>query len=182
MFQEPVYFAVAVATVLSVAALSAILYRLLGGHQSKGGAAIAGSEDFSPLRLAPMQRLLGSEDFEFLKKQPGYRPEIAAKLRARRVKIFKSYLGNLAAEFHQLHRAIRVLTLHAPTDRSEIARLLVEQRLLFSVRLAQVHIRLAFYAFGVQPADVSALVQTVDAMRQQVQALSASMDFSPSAA
>jgi len=180
MFQEPVYFAVALATVLAAAGLSAILYRLLGPKDATSGASLGPVA--TPLRFAPMQRLLANDDFQFLKGQPGYKPEIAAQLRARRVRIFKSYLKSLSSEFHRLHRAVRLLTLYAPVDRSQIASLLVKQRLLFSVRMFQVHVRLAFYAFGVQPADISSLVETIDAMRQQVARMSASMELSPSAA
>jgi hypothetical protein len=177
MLQDPVYFAVAMATIASAVGLSAILYRLIGA-KSRHSSAMS----YSPVRLAPMQRLLASEDFEYLKSQPGYKPEIASQLRARRVTVFKKYLGSMSTEFNQLHRTLRVLTLHAPSDRSEITKLLLEQRILFSVRMMQVDVRLTFYAFGMKPVDVSGLVQSIDAMRQQVRQMSISMEFSPSAA
>ena len=177
MIQDPVYFAVAIATVVSAVGLCAILYRLIGAKTQPSHAL-----PYSPVRLAPMQRLLATDDFEYLKSQPGYKPEIASQLRAQRVTTFKKYLGSMTAEFNHLHRALRVLTLHAPTDRSEINRLLLEQRILFSVRVLQVRVRLTFYALGMKPVDVSGLVQSIDAMRQQVRQMSASMEFSPSAA
>ncbi len=122
-----------------------------------------------------MQRLLREDDFVFLSMQSGYRPEIAAGLRARRIAVYRRYVTLLGDEFNRLHKALRLLTLYAETDRAEASRVLVEQRLLFTYRLLQVHLRLAFFRFGVRPLDVSSLVETVDSMRASVQQLSASL-------
>src|SRR5215471_20655160 len=63
----------------------------------------AGSDEFSLARYEPMGRLLAEEDFVFLAAQPGYRPEIGAKLRRERRQIFRLYLRELSRDFHRLH-------------------------------------------------------------------------------
>ena len=43
-------------------------------------------------RYRPMLRLLSDDDVAFLRAQPGFRPSMAAKLRAQRCQILKAYL------------------------------------------------------------------------------------------
>ncbi|MCZ2148311.1 MAG: hypothetical protein LC126_11090 [Bryobacterales bacterium] len=162
---------------LLLAVLAGVLARLPAG--SHGGRS-ASLRSHTPVRFRPMERLLREEDFAFLSAQPGYRREIAASLRARRIAVYRRYVGLLGGEFNRLHKALRLLTLYAETDRAETSRVLVEQRILFTYRLLQVHVRLAFFRFGVKPLDVSALVATVDSMRASVQQLSASVSPLPS--
>ncbi|MBL8178696.1 MAG: hypothetical protein JNK48_28740 [Bryobacterales bacterium] len=128
-----------------------------------------------PLRLRPMERLLREEDFAFLAGQPGYRPEIGKQLRLRRLALFRAYLAELSAEFHDLHRKLRLLALYAPTDRTDLARVLMEQRMLFGYRMMEIELRLMLFRFGMKPVDVSGLVEMVETMRGQVGELSAGL-------
>ena len=129
----------------------------------------------TPIRFRPMGRLLNEADFEFLAKQPGYRPEIGRQLRVRRVALFQTYLNHLAVEFHDLHRKLRILSLYSPVDRADLSRLLVEQRLLFGFRMFEIRLRLLFFRFGMKPVDVSGMVEVVESMRQQVAEMSAGL-------
>jgi hypothetical protein len=160
-------------------ALAAVFARLAAGSRSWRP---LHPRSQMPVRFGPMQRLLRDDDFVFLSSQPGYRRDIAAGLRARRIALYRRYIALLSDEFNRLHKALRLLTLYAETDRAETSRILVEQRILFTCRLLQVHLRLALFRFGVKPLDVSSLVATVDSMRASVQQLSASLTPRPSQA
>ncbi|MBS1829965.1 MAG: hypothetical protein JST93_31995 [Acidobacteria bacterium] len=170
MIQDSVLLA-SVFAVLLLAAGFAVLFAAL--RRSVRPAALATTRN--PIRLRPMARLLNEADFQFLARQPGYRPEIARQLRLRRIHIFRSYLGYLAMDFHQLHRKLRILALYSPTDRADLSRLLLEQRLLFATQMFRVRLRLVLFRFGWKPADVSGLVDLVESLRLQVSELSAGL-------
>ena len=129
----------------------------------------------TPIRLRPMGRLLNEADFEFLSQQPGYRPEIGRQLRRRRLALFRTYLAHMKVEFRALHQKLRLLALYSHTDRSDLSRLLLEQRMLFGYRMFQIELRLLFFQFGMKPADVSGMVEMVEGMRRQVSELSAGL-------
>ncbi|MBI3684359.1 MAG: hypothetical protein HY235_28635 [Acidobacteria bacterium] len=177
---EPV-FLVAGGLALVLMGLAVYQFRKLLGTQSPATPAPAETL-FSPLRYRPMTRLLKEMDFQFLASQPGYRPDIAARLRTRRIAIFRSYLESLTKEFDHLHRALRLLTLYADHDRSEVAKVLLEQRFQFTLRMIEVRMRLAFFWLGIRPIDVSGLVETVEALRGQVRQLSAPLAVQPAMA
>lgn len=120
------------------------------------------------VRFEPMERLLREEDMEFLRQSKGFQPVIARRLRAARVRIFRSYLDQLQSEFSRLHRALRLLTLVAGEDRPEVSRILLEQKLLFTFRLWEARARVILFQFGLGPVPVSGLVQAVEGLRAQV--------------
>src|SRR5262249_19677529 len=95
---------------------------------------------FSPERYEPMVRLLADDDFEFLEKQPGYRPEIGAKLRRERREIFRLYLKELARDFQSLHAAARKLVAECPEQHAELVGLLMRQQVTFWKALAGIEI------------------------------------------
>src|SRR5579872_4117607 len=66
-------------------------------------------ESFSPLHYEPMKRLLSEEDFNFLKSRPGVGPALVRRLRAQRRKAFRTYLCELASDFHRLHEEARMM-------------------------------------------------------------------------
>lgn len=123
---------------------------------------------FDSNRYRPMQRLLNEEDFEFLKLQPGYRPEIARRLRRQRRRVLRHYLGTLSADFSRLHARARRMIATAPEEYHEMVGLLVRQRWTFwRVRAAiEVRLRLGFLYPG--PIDVRALVSILDQMQAQL--------------
>ncbi len=161
---------------LLLLALAGVLARLPGSD----GRRSLSPQPRMPVQFRPMRRLLAEDDFVFLSTQPGYRPEIAANLRTRRIAVYRRYVALLGAEFSRLHKALRLMTLYAERDRAEASRILVEQRILFTYRMMQVQARLLFFRFGVKPLDVSPLVATIDSMRASLQQISVSMDPLPS--
>ncbi|MBI3209332.1 MAG: hypothetical protein HYZ37_10595 [Candidatus Solibacter usitatus] len=119
--------------------------------------------------LRPMQRLLSEADTAFVAGQPGYKPELQARLRSSRVRLFRGYLALLEKEFLALHATLRQLTLTAPMDRPEVAKFLIRQRVQFAVNMAKVRFRLLLFRFGIAVPEVSSLVQAVESLRVEVQ-------------
>ena len=126
---------------------------------------------FSLATYRPMARLLSEDDIRFLKSQPGYEPKMEKVLRSGRRRIFRTYLRSLGLDFNRLHLALRLVVLHSPEDRPDLAAALIKQKLLFFAGLVAVHVRLQLYGLGIGTVDVSHLLATLDTMRSELQAL-----------
>lgn len=129
-------------------------------------------DDFSLESYAPMERLLGQGDLEFLASQPGYRAEIAKRLMAERRKIFASYLGHLVRDFNQLIKIGKLMIVFSTEDRQEFAYSLWRQQLRFYAGVCSMWLQLALYPLGWTATDAHRLVAALTAMRDQVQMLS----------
>src|SRR5271166_3012608 len=82
----------------------ALLFGRLASRLDKQATTAEWFESFSIDHFAPMERLLDRSDFEFLSRQPGYRPEIGARLLKERKRMFLGYLRLLIGDFNQLLR------------------------------------------------------------------------------
>jgi len=135
-------------------------------------------------RYKPMQRLLDPADYRFLASQSGCGRGLARRVRSNRVSIFRRYARCLGRDFSRASLALKMLMVHAPIDRSALAGLLFKQRLLFSMNMVSIEMRLTLHSFGwsTPNIDVRNLVEALDAMRTQLSALSASAQLSASAA
>jgi hypothetical protein len=131
--------------------------------------------DFSTTRYRALERLLGEADFEYLRRQPGYRPEMERRLRAERRRVFRRYLRSLTADFARLHNTAKLLLLHSAQDRPELAREILKQRATFVLALAMVHGRLTLHALGLTGirVPVDELVGALEAVRQGLGQLAA---------
>ncbi len=127
---------------------------------------------FSLERYRPMERLFSSEDYEFLASQPGFTPRIARRLAAERRKIFRRYLRCLKRDFDRLYAATKLLLLHSAEDRPDLAMALLKQRLTFQLALAAVYCRLGLQTLGLGTVDARGLITALEAMRNQLRALS----------
>src|SRR5262249_35921129 len=81
--------------------------------------------DLSPDRYRPMLRLLAEEDFQFLRSQSGFVPEMEMRLRAQRAQVFASYLDCLDKDFRKVCLALKVLLVQSRYDRPDLASMLV---------------------------------------------------------
>lgn len=126
---------------------------------------------FSLEKYRPMDRLLCSEDYEFLSAQPGFSLAIARKLQAQRRRIFRHYLRCIGRDFDRLYTTTKLLMLHSAHDRPDLAITLLKQRLTFRYAMAMVHCRLALQGLGLGTVDVRGLVNALQAMRDQLRTL-----------
>jgi hypothetical protein len=156
---------------LAVLCLSGFIAILLSHLLRSKSASMAPIQPRRPLDLRPMERLLREDDFAFLSQQPGYRPEVGAALRARRIEVFKGYLSQVEAEFNRLHLALRLMSLTSGQDRPDLARLLLRQRIQFSLHMFEVRVRLALFGFGIRPVSTAGIVRTMETLREQIAAL-----------
>jgi len=131
-----------------------------------------------------MERLLDPADGSFLALEPGCSRSMMRRFRASRLGIFRGYARCLGRDFTRVSNALKMLMIHAPVDRSALVGLLVKQRLMFSVGMVSLQVRLVLHGFGwsAPQADIRNLVEALDAMRSQLRVLALTMQPSASAA
>jgi len=120
-----------------------------------------------------MERLLDAAEYRFLESQNGYSDKMLRQFRAGRVNIFRGYARCLRHDFGRVSTALKLLMVHAPTDRSSLAGLILKQRLVFGMNMASLEFRLTLHSLGFRSPkiDVRELVGALDAMRTQLRAL-----------
>ena len=121
-----------------------------------------------------MERLLAGADFAFLARQPGYRPEMAARLRAERSRVFAAYLRHLTRDFDRLYAFAKQAVLNSPED-VDLCGALARHRAVFYYGLIQVRVRLVLYRVGWAVVDVKPLIGALDEMMTDVRALRPAM-------
>ncbi len=148
------------------AALAFLLYRMATRlvHEVNGEEWLDG---FSLDSYAPMARLLDPGDYVFLKKQPGYYPALAKRLRRERKKAFVGYLGLMIRDFNQLLRIGRLMQVGSSVDRPELARALTRQQIRFYFAVCVARCRVELAPFGLQ-VEGRKLVDSLDSVFQQV--------------
>lgn len=122
-------------------------------------------------RYRPMERLLRESDFRFLASEPGFRPELARRLRASRRRILRQYLRLVRRDFDRLYTVGKTLVVHSAEDRSEFAAALLRQRLTFLYAVTAVQVRLWLDWAGTGTIDVRGLVDALESLRVQVRQL-----------
>ena len=128
---------------------------------------------FTPSRYMPMERLLDPVDHEFLASQPSYSRRMGRRFRANRIAAFRGYARCLGKDFSRVSSALKAVMIHASTDRSALAGLLLKQKLTFSYAMMTLEVKLALHSIGwsAPTVDVRDLIGTLDAMSAQLRAL-----------
>jgi hypothetical protein len=163
-------FAIAVVLVLLGACFVALFWRLASRFDARQCTA-EWLDSFSLESYAPMERLLGSSDIEFLASQAGYRPEIGKRLMAERREIFAAYLSHLVRDFNQLVRIGKLMIVYSTQDQQEFASSLWRQQVRFYAAVCSMRLQLALYPLGWTATDAHRLVEVLTAMRDQVRML-----------
>ncbi len=160
-----------IAVVVLVAALATLLYQL-ASRLDPAYDAIEWLDGFSLESYAPMRRLLMQSDIEFLKKQPGYRPDVVKALRTERRKAFIGYLDLMVRDFNQLLHIGRLMLIGSKVDRPEFAAALWRQQIAFYFAVCSIRCRLALSPLGFEVGRLEPL-NSLGSMLQQVQELAA---------
>jgi hypothetical protein len=126
------------------------------------------SSGFSLSRYQPMEYLLSEEDFAFLASQPGYEPEIGARWKRERRRIFRLYLDELKRDFQRLHAEARVMAANADAGSSELVGILMRQQITFWRTMAGLELRLALRTAGIGNVNVRPLIELLEAMRMDL--------------
>ena len=150
----------------------AILFHLLASRLDPASDPGEWLDGFSLESYAPMRRLLDQSDLEFLKKQPGYHPDVVKTLRVERRRAFIDYLGLMIADFNQLLSIGRLMQIHSNVDRPEFAQALWRQQIRFYVAVCAIRCRLALSPLGV-PMERLEVVDSLGSMLEQIKELAA---------
>jgi hypothetical protein len=116
-----------------------------------------------------MTRLLDQEDFDFLAAQPGFRPEIARKLRSQRRRVMRLYLRALSKDFNQLHARARRLVAAAPEEHHNLVGVLIRQRATFFRVRSMVEMRLALDWLLPGSVDIRPLLGALEKLQAELQ-------------
>jgi hypothetical protein len=158
-----------IAVVFLVAAFGIVIQRLTSRFD-RDAVAAEWLDGFSLESYAPMRRLLDQSDFEFLRKQPGFRPALAKRLHAERRKAFIDYLWLMIGDFNQLLRIGRLILVRSNVDRPEFARALGRQRNKFYFTVCAIRCKLALAPLGLR-VNGPELLDSLGSMLQQVREL-----------
>jgi hypothetical protein len=146
------------------------LFWLLARLKLSGNRAAASlkeeSAEFSLARYQPMARLLAEDDdLNFLRLQPGYRPEIGARWQRERRRIFRCYLKELKTDFGRLHAQARQLVADSDAASAGLMAILMKQQITFMRATTALECRLLLQRVGWARPDVTPLLELIDAMR-----------------
>ena len=124
--------------------------------------------DLSTERYRPMLRLLDEEDLRFLRKQPGFTPQMAAKFRAQRCRIFRGYLRSMQVDFGRICAVLKIVMAQSQQDRSDLASALVRSQITFTCRMVAIQFRLWLYRWGFGKVEVTSMLKVFDGMRLEL--------------
>jgi hypothetical protein len=139
------------------------LVRLPAARSSSGALAVSAE------RYRPMLRLLSDEDLDFIAPNSA----LHRTLKSSRRKLFRSYLRCLTRDYGCLLAGIRSAMASSGADRPDLARALAKNRMLFSLAVYRIEVRLALHSLGLGTVDISGLVGAFEGLRAQVAVLSA---------
>jgi len=159
--------------VLVVAAFHFLFTRLLSLRKVIFSPADILEEPFSAERYRAMDRLLDSADENFLGSHPGGTRRMTSRFRKTRISIFRAYLKLLSEDFSRICRAIKLHAIAAEADRSDLAVFMLKEQFRFAKNMLAVEFKLAIYGLGWKGVDVSALIASLNAMRDRLQTLAA---------
>ena len=125
----------------------------------------------SPERYRPMLRLLDEADFRFLREQPGFTLEQAAKLRAQRYRLFLAYLESLRSDFDSLAAAFRFALAHSDGERAPLASTLRRAEIRFAWRSMRVRARAYAWSKGFGKVDAGELLLVFAGLHTEVRSL-----------
>ena len=122
-------------------------------------------------RYRPMLRMIDADEFRFLCAQPGITPKAASEMRKQRCQIFRGYLRSLSTDFNRVCAAIKILMLHANTDRPDLAEILLRSQFTFAFGMATVHVRLTLFSLGIGTVSIASLLQPLQNMQLELRTL-----------
>jgi len=125
-------------------------------------------DDLSMERYLPMFRSLDEGDFRLLSRQPGFNPQMAARLREQRWRMVQGYVRSMEVDFGLLSTALKIVMAQALEDRPDLATALIRSQLTFTFGMAAVHLRLLLYRWGFGGVEVASLPKLLEGMRLEV--------------
>ena len=174
-----IYVMVALICLMIAAGFVGVFRKFLAGGCATPVSGEAAPEMFTG-RYHPMERLLDPQDLQFLAAQPGVAAGTIRRFRASRRRLFRQYLACLSKDYNCLCVSIKALMAEAAQDRPDLANLLLQNRLRFTLGLMRAEYHLALHAAGIGTVDVRHLIDALNGMRLELNSLR--MASMPSAA
>jgi hypothetical protein len=126
--------------------------------------------DFS--RYQALVQLFDPQDFEFLRSQPGYSPELTARLKSDRLAIAESYLNELQIDVRRLLNFANRASAHGGVDADNFSAFLLRQEFRFAASMTRLRCELALMKIGVsRQVQFEKLLDTVRPLVQCSRAL-----------
>jgi len=119
-------------------------------------------------RYTPMLRLTDEADFRFLAAQPGFRPEMAARLRNHRYRLLQAYLRSLRSDFESVATALKYVLANANCDRPHLASLLLRSQAAFQWSFLLASTRAWAWHKGLGNVDPRKLLNAFDALQVEL--------------
>jgi hypothetical protein len=118
--------------------------------------------EFDLDRYRGMAELFRRDDFDFLEAQPGYVPQIAARLRADRIKIARGYLNRLEREIRMLLNTANRLAVQSSEDVNDFSAFLLKKEVSFAFAITMLRLRLFLMRVGIRnPIPFDALLKSL---------------------
>ena len=117
-------------------------------------------------RYRPMLRLLNPEDVTVYSNHPACSPADVKRLRAERIRFFRSYLRSLVEDYSGTLGNLERIMLESSSDRPDLARAVESSRFRFAKSLLAVEWNLVLYKHGLGQVNVAPLVDAFFSMRQ----------------
>ncbi len=127
--------------------------------------------ELSAERYRPMLRLLDASDFEFLRTQKGFTPEMEKNLRRQRTAMFREYLNLLESDFARICMALKLVMTQSECDRPDLATTLLQYQLRFAAGILTAHWQVFLFRCGIRNVEISGLVELFDGMRIELTTL-----------
>jgi len=106
-------------------------------------------EAFDFDRYQALVHLFSPQDFDFLRSQPGYTPELSARLKSDRLAIAESYLNELQTDVRLLLNFANRASAQEGADVDDFSAFLLKQEFRFAVTMARLRCELALMKVGV---------------------------------
>lgn len=159
--------------ILLIAGFAFLFKKVLSRRDEDFSPADIVNEPFSPERYRAMERVLAKADEYFIASHPGCTGGMTKRFRKVRIAIFRGYVHLLSEDFNRICKVIKLRMITSESDRSELAGVMMKQQFRFVMGMMYVECKLSLYSLGWKGIDASGLVHSLDAMRAQLQTLSA---------
>jgi hypothetical protein len=129
------------------------------------------ASEFDGQRYRVLERLANDSDFQWLRRQKGYRPVTASALRQRRVRTLRKFLREIEQDYARIHRVAQYLIAVSPEDRSEQALLLWQQHTKFVAGVQWIRGRLLLSEMGMGLVDLRSVMECLHTVASATRSL-----------
>lgn len=117
------------------------------------------------LSEAPLEARLTLDDFALLMDHPTLCRRFVRHLRRERRKVLRAYIGRLRRDFNGVCAEIKILMTQSGRDRSDLATVLLKERLRFKAGVIRAELMMSSEALGLASLDFDQVVDPLESIR-----------------